>query len=205
MKVLIGVPSMDMSRSHMWARLDAVEKPAGTHVMCAHESSIARARNLMCEAALTAGASHLLMVDDDMLLPSDTLTRLLSHDVDVVSAHYRGRYLPFPAVIVDHFTQEGMAHLADVSERRGLLKVAGVGTGCLLLNTRILAQLPKPWFVVGDPIPDLIAEDFTFCRKLTAHGIPIHVDLDIAVGHVASLALWPLRKTRWGIDVRGVD
>lgn len=204
-KVLIGTPSRDTSLAPVWARLDALAKPPGTRIIAATESSIARARNTLCHTALAEGMTHLLMVDDDMLLPADTLTRLLAHAVPIVSAHYRSRYPPhFASLVVDHFTEAGLGAQRDVSQQRGLQRCAGVGAGCLLITTDILRQMAPPWFVCGDPVPDLISEDFSFCRRAAAAHIPIYIDLDMVVGHVASLAIWSKWEHGWVMDVQGV-
>src|ERR1019366_8819973 len=63
--------------------------------------SIDRMRNLAAETALDIEASHLLFIDDDVLLPQpfDFLDKLLALDVDIAAADVLIRGYPFQHMI----------------------------------------------------------------------------------------------------------
>lgn len=200
--VLIAVATPDQSRYSMF--YDAIyqlDRPAGSKIACFRSPHMARARNDALQMMLDGDYTHTLFIDDDHVFPQDVLTKLLVHNLDMVSATYVQKAWPYQHVVMRDFTAEGMGMPFEVQHgMQGLWKVAGCGMGCCLIKRSVVEQLgPKPWFVMGDPIADLCSEDFTFCRKVRSHHIDIHVDLDICLGHFVQLAMWPHydNKHKW--------
>jgi hypothetical protein len=120
--------------------------------------------------------THLWFVEDDMVLPSDTLSRLLEADVDVATMDYP-------------VTKEGKgAVFADASGR-----VIYTGTGCILIKREVFDRLEAPYFrsdirwtplnygktvkLVGSMFAGdgYGLHDLTFGIKLWKAGIPIEV------------------------------
>lgn len=66
----------------------------------------------------------------------------------------------------------------------GLVRVAGTGAACLLVHRSAFEAVDGAWF---DPIVDgaggLVGEDLSFCWRLGAAGIPVHVDTAVPTNH----------------------
>lgn len=146
--------------------------------------NLAEARNSLVVQALHEGASHLLMLDTDQVYPHNTLTKLLSHEVDVAGVLVHKRWAPFNPVMLRGTL--GKYTVVDESEMYSgdLVEVDATGTGCLLFDMRVFDKVKYPWFkfdvVGGRPV----GEDIYFCSKARHSGVRIFVDTSIEVGHL---------------------
>ncbi len=198
MSVLIGIACGESSRNAIfWAHLQRLIKPAGTCLLQERRGmNIARARNALCQAAIDGGFSHLMFFDDDHSMPPHTLQQLLATGLDIVSGLYLTRQYPFTPVAYGYWEGEDAMPLR-LKGLEGLVEVSAVGAGCLLISTEALKRIGAPWFTLGSPShPDLIREDFNFCRKATDAGEKIYVDLDLLIGHYANLGIAPWRTAQ---------
>lgn len=154
-------------------------------------SILPQLRQKMVEDALaqTPKPTHLLFVDSDQTFPPDTLHRLLVHDVPVVAcniatkspksiptARLRGKKGGDPIPVFSRPTSPALG------------EVWRIGAGIMLVKAEVFAELPKPWFNLlwVDGIQDFTGEDWWFCDRLEAAGIPIMIDHRVSrnVGHV---------------------
>ncbi len=124
-------------------------------------------------------ATHLFFLDDDVIPPPDALTRLLAHNVPVVTGLYVERAPPhFPVAYrrgQDH-------HVPLTSFCAGLQEVDACGAGCLLVRTDVLRAIKPPWFdFVGG-----VSEDLYFCQKAAAAGYRLLLDFDVQCGHLTT-------------------
>lgn len=140
--------------------------------------SIDMARNTAAKMALEYEAEYLLFIDDDVLIPTDTLEKLLAPDADIVAGVVPVRGYPFNLMAfkrvageLPHFNElpkikvEGRDDevLKDpVTQDDGL---AAVGFSCCLIKTSLLKRIPQPYFITGPRN----TEDIYFCVK--AHEI----------------------------------
>lgn len=149
-------------------------------------SRIENARTALTQWALDEGASHLFMVDDDMVPPADALVRLLAHRVPVVGGYVQCRVSTYPpppeALRLDNNGQ--LRHVFPI----GLERVFFVGTGCILIETEVLRSLGSEWFRSS---PDSAGEDLHFAKRCLEAGIPVYVDGDVSCGHVYRLTFYP--------------
>lgn len=152
-------------------------------------SILPRNRSEIVARALEGRFSHILFLDDDMLFPQHTLMRLLDHGKAVIACNCPTKMLPS--------TSTARAKSEDVhgvpinsAETTGVGKVWRVGTGIMLLETRVFRNLPHPWFPIewNAKLGDYVGEDWAFCSRLEEAGIPIHVDhtLSLEIGHIGS-------------------
>lgn len=150
--------------------------------------NIAAARNSIVAQALHAGCTHLMMMDTDQIYPPDCLTKLLSHQKDIVGVRVHRRWPPFDVVMMRGEVGR-YRHVPDDECFSGeLVEVDATGTGCLLINTRVFLDVPQPWFEfekTDDGRP--VGEDIAFCAKARRAGYRIFVDTSIEVGHLALL------------------
>jgi hypothetical protein len=206
-KVLVGVPCSDTGRYSAFSEsLANLVKPPGTSVRFAVGTWRHYARNQLVQWMFEEDADALLMIDDDHVFAPDLLTRLLAHDVDIVGALCLQRAEPYGPFC---FTEENDGiltplNLHDYPTDAGLVEVAAVGTGAMLVKREVFEAVHdewESWFTIEYDS----GEDMLFCRRARSEGFKIHVDLSTPVGHLTTAAVWPIQKDRWrvGIEVSG--
>lgn len=146
-----------------------------------------RARNNLIDMAIANGCDYLLMLDDDMLIPSDLLSRLLEHDKDVIGALYWQRSgAHHPVVLYDDPKPSGdlgikfASPFANIMTKRGLYQVDIIGGGCMLFKMHVFDKLKNPyfWWEAHE------GTDIAICRSLRELGYEIWVDTSIELGHL---------------------
>ena len=163
---------------------------------------LSRTRNQVVAAFLGAtDAAWLWMVDSDHRISLDTFDLLVAaaHDKShpVVAGLYFGAYpsdapYPRPVPIAYDYIDGSFTPVTGI-EPRGLRRVDGAGTGCLLVHRDVLQQMrddAEPgladwcWFQDG-PIGDgrWLSEDLTFCKRLMDRGVPLHVHTGAVLPH----------------------
>ena len=150
-------------------------------------------RIALARQALDKGADYVLWCDDDHTFPPDALIRLLRHNLPIVGCNYprRNENLPTAVGLDNKFlkTTEADAIAGKVEP------VQSLGFGFLLMQSRVLKQLPRPWFQskVGLPGEPGYSEDVYFCDHARRNGIPTLVDhaLSWEIGHISH---WVLRN-----------
>lgn len=186
-KIGIGIPlSFHMVPSAFFDSFIAMEKPDFTFFRT-NTGPIEQMRNNLVADALGAGCTHLLMLDTDQQYPPDTLTRLLSHRKLAVGARIRRRYPPF-----DNLMFRGT--VGEYQPIQGwtpgdLVEVDATGTGCMLFDMMVFRRTKAPWFETKTRNHKPVGEDFVFCAKLRALGIPIFVDTGLYVHHLTQFGI----------------
>lgn len=143
--------------------------------------------------------SHILFVDDDVLLPPDAVAYLAQ------TASQPGRDIvcgPYPSV---KFTDPQHAYLyvtlvpkgtlgSDVPQwlydyPEGVIEVGAGGTGCMLIGRHVFDAIPFPWFrwpEKHDPETGAvlsISDDMDFCAMAAHKGFRIWADGRVRCGH----------------------
>ncbi len=151
------------------------------------------ARNTACRKLLELDWEWLFFLDDDMIVPKDTIRRLMAHNKPIVSGLYYRRNLPlYPVMLRD--TPTGPQWVTEYPQDK-LIEVDMVGSGCMLIRKDVIATFPKinentPWFEWRCDREDLtgadrVSEDFAFCRHAKKYGgHQIFVDPTIKCLHV---------------------
>jgi hypothetical protein len=150
------------------------------------------ARNQAVKAFLAhpLGLSHLLFIDADMTWEPDDVWQLFdraqTHDLPVL-----GALVAMAGETPDDAPRPVMYDEAMhfVEPRESLQRVYCAGAAFLLIRRAVFEAClthydwPAPWFDYGALRGRSVSEDVMFAKRLAAHGIPIHVDTRIAVGH----------------------
>lgn len=192
-KVLIGVATAEFARrADFYDYFNAFQKPENSICTFAHGQSPARNRNLIIEQALNLGCTHVFFMDDDVILPFDALTRLLTHDKDIVSGLYLMRNYPHKPIAFDTYDDAGRCHHLDIQNKSGLIEVCATGLGCLLIKTDVFRQLEKPWIRMGELESDTWCDDLGFYKRAREAGYTGWLDTDVCVGHILSAILKPV-------------
>lgn len=173
--------------------------------------TLARTRNTIVTQFLdNTDAAWLWMIDTDHRVPVAAFDALVAAAHDTASPVVAGLCFaawpsdgPYPRPIpcAYDYTDGSFVPIATI-EPRGLHQVDGVGTGSLLVHRDVLQSMrddAEPgyenwcWFADG-PIGDgrWLSEDLTFCKRLAARNVPVHV-------HTG--AVFPHHKSHWESDV----
>lgn len=148
----------------------------------------------------------LFMVDSDMGFAPDTVDRLIAsadrYERPVVGGLcfalrrerstelHAQKYRVVPTVYAweERDTEVGFRAVPDYP-RDQLVPVSGTGAACMLVHRRALGKVRQKygdrWF---DPIthptgPTTFSEDLSFCVRLSACDLPIHVDTSVKTVH----------------------
>jgi GT2 family glycosyltransferase len=171
--------------------------------------NISTARNMVARSFLKdqPGVPWLFMCDTDMWFPADTIDRLIAAaspaDRPVVGGLCYSQN-------TDGDGGEPYSTMYELTERDGevcfvrykkwpddvVVRVAATGAACLLIHRDALLAVEKragdraaPWFRESVAGSALIGEDLTFCLRLGAAGIPVHVHTGVKAGHMKTTML----------------
>ena len=188
MKILIAIPTSREIDIQCAASLIGMKRKGKIGVFAPQSYAIDASRNLIVEHALEIGYDYILWVDSDMILPKNTLLRLLSHNKDIVSGVYSYKVINGENAVVKRYSKTDEDTYEDVSlkeirETKELMLVDGIGFGCVLTKVNIFNKIEQPWFRYDKDL----GEDIFFCRKAQETGIEIFVDPTVKAGHVGQV------------------
>ena len=191
---VIGISSGEVSRhASFYDELTQVDRPDNVVVSHAVGLYVNKNRDQLAEHALKLGADWIWYVDDDHCFHQDTLTKLLAHDVDIVSGLYVRRVAPFQPVFYRDEDQDGDPIKPYFrSTDKGLMPVLAVGAGCLLVKTKVHRELGPPyWRFSENRRGEMNGEDVDFCYRARAKGFTVWCDLNTPIGHRISAVAYP--------------
>ena len=213
MKILIAVPTFETIFPDTYKSIWNLDK-------CGHEVQfefvrgydVATARNNIAQMALDTGADYVLMVDNDVVLPTDALKLLLEDPKDVCIGYYAHRgndnlyhgrtcacklkdengeeYYHYP--LESEYSGQEMKDRASAGIRK--IEIHGGGMGCALIRTDVFRKTVYPWYDwvnYGDANRGMLSEDLYFCTQCRIHRIPIYADVRVACGHLLRHVQWP--------------
>lgn len=163
----------------------------------------ATARNKIAQKAIDMDTDYVLMVDNDVVIPKDSLSNLLSNDKDVCLGYYAHRgpdnvysgrscicrlynsngvaYFNYP--LESEYTAEELKAMADKGEYA--IKIHGGGMGCALIKTDVFRALKYPWYDwVNYESKGMLSEDLYFCEGCRKADIKIYADTRVNCGHM---------------------
>ncbi len=148
------------------------------------------ARNSLVAQALENGCSHLLMMDTDQMYPQDTITKLISHNRDMVGAKIHRRYPPFDPIML-RGEHGALLRIPDEECFSGeLVEVDATGCGCVLYDMEVFIKIRPPWFEIYQLEDGKdVGEDIGFCAKLRDAGFRVFVDTSIEINHMATIGV----------------
>lgn len=203
--LMIGVPTMGTVHTRLTARLLEWARAVPRDRLTLHftENLVPhdRARNQLVEHFLSStDASHLLMIDSDMIPPLDAPDRLAAHGKDFVTAMTpvprvdpaSGRTIVVDFCFADTGAGKADAQAAPLPRNSGLQRISRCGTGCLMLHRSIFERLTPPWFrfVYDDELTAIrLSEDVEFCDRLRAAGVELWADTSVICRHQRTVLL----------------
>jgi len=164
-----------------------------THVIYDASTVLLTQRARLAYEAQKVDAEYMLWLDSDMVFPATTAMRLMAHKEDVVAANYVRRQLPAKGVAYEKIGVWENPLPFKTQDR--LVPVEGIGMGCMLMKTKILKEIPKPWFEFHwtEESNDHLGEDMDFCMKMKKAGYEVKVDthLSMELRHMGTWAFGP--------------
>ena len=202
---IIGVSSAEHARhASFYDELSYVDRPPDTVVSHAVGLYVNENRNQISTHALELGAEWVWYIDDDHCFHPDTLTRLLAHNVDIVSGLYCRRVAPFhPVIYMEEDADGDVVKYALQNQHVGMQQVVATGAGCLLVKANVLRTLGAPyWRISQRPDGTMVGEDIDFCVRARAAGFTVWCDMDTSIGHLTTVAVYPHRvNDAWALKI----
>lgn len=128
-------------------------------------------------------ATHILFIDDDMVVPPNGLMRLLSHNLPIVGGLYFARTEPHLPIVYRHVSGNQWVPVTEYVH--GLQEVDAIGFGFCLVKKEVFQRMERPWFEFSDRM----GEDMYFCARAKQLGYKIHLDGDIRCKHLATIEI----------------
>jgi GT2 family glycosyltransferase len=203
MKIVVGIntlTSIDQpvysNHCQFWFRLG---RSSSHDFILSHprRMSIDNMRNMTAKIALEHNADYILFIDDDVLIPLNTVDMLLASNADIAAGWTLIRGYPFKNMFFK-FVDEEKTQLENVKEEdlticTGNFLCDAVGFSCTLIKVDLLRKIKVPYFVTGP----YNTEDIYFCIK-AVRAVPetkIVVNLDCKTSHnLGSEYIDPLNK-----------
>lgn len=187
-KVAIIIPSRGLIFSRTAEEILRNAKEINHKLFFSHKRPIPQCFEIPTQEALAdKDITHLLFVEDDMVIPDGTFWGMLNEDKDVITCDYP-------------VTKKGKGAVFTVDG-----EVIYCGTGCLMVKREVFERLEAPYFrsdirwtplnygkkikLVGSMYGDegYGLHDVTFGIKLYKAGIPIHVYGELGQRKLVSL------------------
>ncbi len=197
-KVKIGIGHPIVSPAvplQFYVSMMMMEKPEYTFILPQFPSGeflrdIAISRNNIVRQAREEECTHFIMLDTDQIYPTDAITKLLSHDKDVVGVHVHRSWKPYDPILLRG--EKGKYHHVSDEEcfSGDLVPVDATGAGGICFNMEVFDAIPEPWFELVDAETGKdIGEDILFAHKIRKAGFEIFVDTSIRCGHISSVVI----------------
>ena len=188
MKILLAIPSARYIETECVTSLFEMEKTGEIELVIPKSYSVDVGRNIIAKYAQENGFDYIMWVDSDMILPKNTLVRLLSHDKDIVAGAYSYKVLGNKEVVAKRFQDEEREEydnltIKEIKESSGLIEVDGFGFGCVLTKVSVFNKIPYPWFIYTQEM----GEDIFFCRKAQNEEYKLWLDTDVICGHIGTI------------------
>jgi len=152
-----------------------------------HGYTIAENRNYIAVQAINNKSDYLLMIDDDMIFPPDTLDALMANKKDIIGVAYHPRYEEGQIIkyLDDEVTIIKLEENDDPKYKK-TFECKATGTGIILIKCDIFHKIPRPWFQFEwfDTGQCKLGEDWFFCREAKKAGYKIWTDPRIKVNHL---------------------
>lgn len=194
-KLAILVPTRDMVHTHFAYSLTQLVKTTSevgidTYLYFDSSTILLNQREKLIDEAIKMEADYVLWLDSDMMFPSNVVLKLLAHNKDIIACNYMKRSLPMKTVAYTDLND--WDSWVPMEPQEELVKVKGIGMGCILMKTDVFKKLEKPYFEFRfkEDTKDWFGEDFILQDKIQKVGYEIFVDtmLSMEIKHVGIYA-----------------
>jgi GT2 family glycosyltransferase len=155
---------------------------------------IVNARNLLLKKAIEEDYDYFFSLEQDIIVNSDILTRLLSHNVPIVSAYYgkdilltlrddetdeiKKATINLPVIYMQQ--KEGVRQ-ANANEvyGKGLIEVGAFGLGCIMIAREVFEKIKFRYSPEKEAFDDMY-----FCIDAKKLGYSLYCDGNTVVEHL---------------------
>lgn len=189
-KILVGIPTNKYIEPETFKSLWDLILPDGYELdfQYFYGYQIDQIRNLIAEWAKRY--DYLLSIDSDIVLPRDSLVKMLAADKDIISGLYIQRIPGTQTLEVYMDTSNGGCTNIPYSliENRGVVEIAACGMGCALIKSDVFRKLEYPHFYYKSALDhsNTVSEDVYFCMKARQSGFTVWADASIKCEHIGS-------------------
>lgn len=209
MSVLLAMAAGETSRyTSANATVVNLDKPDGSEFRPFIGLSVPENLNAAATALLASSHEWLFLLNDDQLYNPGTLTRLLAHQLPIVTGLTTGRTFPFvPAIYGPQQADGSMLPIFLTPHLRGLVPIHYCGDHSLLIRRDVIETMRRPWWAHSSdrwPGRERVQHDVVFCDGVRTAGYDILCDLDTPVGHLAVVPIVPqqLADGTWSTGLR---
>ena len=204
MKILIAVPTFETIFPDVFKAIYDLDT-CGNEVIFEYIRGYdcAAARNRIVLSAQKHEADYILMVDNDVIIPKNTI-ELFCDDIKSVCLgayphrgpdnRYTGRtcvgrlydpdgiaYFNYP--IEAEYTSAEL--ISFEQDKKYKIQIHGGGMGCAFIRTSIFDEMSYPWYSwINYNDKSVLSEDLYFCEQCKHAGIPIYTDTRIRCKHI---------------------
>lgn len=187
--ILIAIPTARYIEADTFKSIYDLEVPEGykTTFQCFFGYRVDQVRNLISDWVVR-DYDYLFSVDGDITFPPDTLKKMLSHNVDLVSGIYRQR---LPEQKIEIYDKNIKRISFDDLYNKPLTEIGGCGFGCVLVKKEVFSTIGYPQFEYHPAINhnNTFSEDADFCKKAMNKGFRLWCDPSILCGHIGSTTM----------------
>ena len=187
-RILIAIPTNKNIEVETFKSIYDLEVPEGytTEFQYFWGYQIDQIRNLIADWAKRY--DYLMSVDSDIVLPKDTLKKMLAADKDIISGLYIQRIPNTHTLEVYMDTLSGgTANIPyQYINGRGVVEIAACGMGCCLIKGDVFRKMEYPHFFYKSALnhKNTVSEDVYFCMKARAAGFKVWADESIRCEHI---------------------
>ena len=186
-RILVASPVQEYMEVETFKSLWGLDVPEGYQLDLNIEKSnnISQIRNLISEWAKSY--DYLFSLDSDIVLPKDTLTKMLAADKDIISGLYIQRIPNTHTLEVYMDTPNGGCTNIpyELIKDRGVVEIAACGMGAALIKSEVFRKMEYPHFFYKEALTmrDTVSEDVYFCKKARNSGFTVWADASIKCDH----------------------
>lgn len=195
MKICIGIPVLDNVDYRFFlatsANIGVWSRKHKLFLDTPNRCAIDRAREIIVRDAIEAKCDYILFIDDDTLLPEDTLDQLLpifekDESIIAVSGFCFQRGYKYMPMVYKYERQFGIGSCQMIDPwPEEPFEVHAVGMGVCMLKVDLLAKISEPCFGRDGPG----TEDFYFFRKAHQAGYKTYVNPKVEAIHIGERIL----------------
>lgn len=191
-KVIIGVPQRQPYQNCIAPNLKGLiaSQPFPVDVVAAFGMGYCESRTYLVERALNDSKNtHILLIDDDMLVPANIVALLMNKQEPIIGANYSKKNWAIESTATYPGLDKNFVYANQTVPFNENMDVpivtSGMGLGCVLIDLNVFKNLEKPWFKFEIENGKVLkGEDFYFFHKALAFGYNPKIIPNLVCPHV---------------------
>jgi glycosyltransferase involved in cell wall biosynthesis len=189
-RILLAIPTNKYIEPETFKSIWNLDIPEGYEIdfQYFYGYQIDQIRNLIADWAKRY--DYLFSVDSDIVLPRDSLVKMLAADKDIISGLYIQRIPNTKTLEVYMDTPGGGCTNIPYEriEKLGIVEIAACGMGCVLIKNAVFKALEYPHYLYKSALDhkNTVSEDIYFCIKARKAGFKVWADPSIKCDHIGN-------------------